>query len=198
MEKVMNQKLIKFAMGSLVAIVIGFFPLNSFSQSGGFENKGYIGQSSMNCNNQAAIQRLEQLLANTEYAIRQWTEYRDYVKTYYNNPTYYRWARIEYSKAGQQLMTLFNSKSYYRARLAEAQTCVLSPRGGGYKSGTEFIYEEIWGREGESPVTIELRALQYDDGTVDRSDYDQKRARMAQAGYRFYSADWSKVRRRRF
>ena len=135
----------------------------------------------------------EQMLANIDYRIQEWTNYRENAKAYYNDPTYFRQARSAYRNSQQQLIALNNSKGYYHARLAEAQTCVLSPRGGGYelsgggsyKSGREDVYEETWYKPGESPVKIELRTYQYDDGSFERREYERRRAAMANAGYSF-------------
>lgn len=167
----MTNKLNNFAIISLMAIIIGIFSSNAFGQS---------------------IKEVKQKMDYYEKLSQQWIKYRnEKVLPYINNPTYNRWARSEYQRANQKISNALKLKSEYQKKydlMLQAKT---------FSPGTETIGQECWGRvANESCTYIYGRILWYDDGRVDRTDYDNKRNQMIKAGYSFA---WAKeYSRRRF
>lgn len=166
----MSKKLNKIVVVSLIAIVISIFSANVFGQSS---------------------YEIKQKIDYYENLAQKWIKYRnESVLPYYNNRTYYRWARSEYKKANQQIAKAQKNKIYYQKKYDQIiQAKTLSP-------GLETIGQECWVKVANGPCTyIYGRVLWYDDGTVDRSDYDNKRNQMIKAGYSFaWSKEYSRKR----
>lgn len=162
-------KLNKIAIVSLM--LIGIFSANAFGQNS---------------------YEIKQKIDYYDNLAQQWTKYRnETVLPYYNSPKYYRWARSEYQRANQQISNALKLKADYQRKyeqMIQAKTISV---------GLETIGQECWVRVANGACTyIYGRILWYDDGRVDRSDYDYKRNQMMKAGYSFA---WSKeYSRRRF
>jgi hypothetical protein len=61
------------------------------------------------------INQIRQAIAYYDNLMRQWIQYRDrQVAPYYNHPTYYQWARNEYARSNQSIVTLNQYKAYYQ------------------------------------------------------------------------------------
>lgn len=67
------------------------------------------------------INNMRQWIAYYDNLIAQWTQYRDQkVAPYWNDSTYYRWARQEYQRCNQQIQLLQQYKAYYQNLLRQA------------------------------------------------------------------------------
>ena len=116
----------------------------------------------------------------------QWVKYRDEtVLPYYNDPKYYSWARNEYNKANAQIAAAQKYQAYYQQQQPKYMT-----------AGTEVIIRECWVRVANGTCSmIYGRVLYYDNGNVDRSDYDARREQMTRAGLGFaYANEYSRKR----
>lgn len=66
----------------------------------------------------AQVNNMKQWIAYFDNQINQWIAYRDRtVAPYWNDPTYYRWARSEYARANQSIGILQQSKANYQNAL---------------------------------------------------------------------------------
>jgi hypothetical protein len=166
----MYKKLSNIAIISFIAIIIGIFSTNAFGQS---------------------VSEVKQKMDYYDSLAQQWAKYRnETVLPYYNDPTYYRWARSEYQKATQQISNAQKYKIYYQKQYEQiVRAKTVSP-------GTETVIQECWVRvRGGSCSMIYGQVLWYDDGNVNRSDYDNKRIQMTKAGYLFmWAKEYSRKR----
>lgn len=100
------------------------FELVSNNTGGRVNNGEYVyteRQGNRQTVNNAEIDRLRQWVAYYENLINQWIQYRDQkVAPYYNDPTYYKWARAEYQKANQAIGSSQQYKTYYQNLLRQA------------------------------------------------------------------------------
>lgn len=118
-------------------------------------------------------------------SIQEWTKYRnESVLPYYNDPRYAAWARGEYQRATDQILATEKYKAFYQQQLK-----LTVP-------GTEIIIRECWVRVANGTCSmIYGRVLYFDNGNVDRGDYDRKREQMSKAGLSFaYANEYSRKR----
>lgn len=67
------------------------------------------------------INLAKQWIAYYDDQINKWIQYRDYqVLPYWNDATYYQWARNEYAKCNESIQTLIEYKAYYQNQLRQA------------------------------------------------------------------------------
>jgi|CXWL01.1.fsa_nt_gi hypothetical protein len=160
----MKKTIRQFGALMVMAIAVGIFSVTAFGQKSEIEYKiEYYAKS-----------------------VEQWTKYRDEtVLPYYNDPTYYRWARNEYTKANYQIATAQKYQAYYQQQQSKYVT-----------AGTEVIIRECWVRVANGACSmIYGRVLYYDNGASDGSDYYSKREQMTNAGYSFaYANEYSRKR----
>ena len=93
----------------------------SCTRPDGSKTGTYNWSAKINCDGTAEITKIRQWIAYYDNLINQWTQYRDQkVAPYYNNPTYYQWARKEYDKSNQTISSLQQKKAYYQNLLRQA------------------------------------------------------------------------------
>lgn len=118
-----------------VLMVTMFFAAeNSFAQNSPSPNGciELLGVKSAGCNSSgnnnsqqragqytdAQVNNMKQWISYWDNQINQWFAYRDQtVLPYYNDPTYYQWARNEYTRSNQSIQILQQNKALYQNAL---------------------------------------------------------------------------------
>ena len=87
---------------------------NTGNQGGGNNN----GQQKAGQYTAAQVNNMKQWISYWDNEINKWFAYRDQtVAPYYNDPTYYQWARNEYERSNKSIRTLQQNKAVYQNAL---------------------------------------------------------------------------------
>lgn len=187
----MKNILQRIAIVTFMALAIGVFSVNTFGQQ---------------MSREQAISEVTNYINYYNNIVAQWQNYLEQkVRPYYRDRTYGQWARNEYQKGQKEIELAMQWSQYYQNQLMALKSagpqvpsdCRYRVAGSinehaygcgnsdGYKPGTIYYSEEIWRDSYGRTVSRENIFIQYDDGSVDRREYDRRYNGMKAAGYTF-------------